>query len=431
MIEAVGWQYFPDFFAKCAELHPTRRRDVPAGDRDRRPRLYEQEKASRSFANKHIFPGGCLPSQALITRARRPPTGCPSSACEEIISTLRAHAGDLARALQRRLAARCAPLGYDERFSRLWNFYLALSEARLSRAPDPRPADGARQARLDAPTEAMAITYDTSGSGEPLVLIHGLGGSRRIWEPVFDRLAAERDVIAVDLPGFGESPRSPDGVPPTPANLGAAIAELCEELGLERPHVAGNSLGGWVALELAKAGQGGARSARSRRRASGGGRSGRGGFDTRGSARAAAAAVAAAAGARRGSARAAPAHTIVARPERLSARRGEGADLRLARRARLRRRQRARCARTCSSTPSWSRSRRRSPGAPRTGSSRPPRPERMPPGARYVELEGVGHTPTWDDPTADRRAAARARSRRRLSRSVPGAPRPARRRSRW
>jgi pimeloyl-ACP methyl ester carboxylesterase len=98
----------------------------------------------------------------------------------------------------------------------------------------------------------MAIAYSRTGAGPPLILIHGLGGSRLIWEPVLDQLAAERDVIAVDLPGFGESAELPDGVAPSPANLAAAIAELCLELDLDRYHLVGNSLGGWVALELAK-----------------------------------------------------------------------------------------------------------------------------------------------------------------------------------
>ena len=64
-------------------------------------------------------------------------------------------------------------------------------------------------------------------------------------------LAAEFDVLAVDLPGFGESPPLPAGQEPTPAALAAAVAGLLDELGIDRPHVAGNSLGGWVALELA------------------------------------------------------------------------------------------------------------------------------------------------------------------------------------
>jgi pimeloyl-ACP methyl ester carboxylesterase len=98
----------------------------------------------------------------------------------------------------------------------------------------------------------MAIAYSRAGDGPALVLLHGLGGSRLIWGPVLDRLAAERDVIAVDLPGFGDSPELADGVAATPANLGAAVAELCADLGVETYHLAGNSLGGWVALELAR-----------------------------------------------------------------------------------------------------------------------------------------------------------------------------------
>jgi pimeloyl-ACP methyl ester carboxylesterase len=59
-------------------------------------------------------------------------------------------------------------------------------------------------------------------------------------------------VIALDMPGFGDSPVL--GETPTPWALAAAISRLLSELGVERPHVAGNSLGGWVALEMAKEG---------------------------------------------------------------------------------------------------------------------------------------------------------------------------------
>lgn len=87
------------------------------------------------------------------------------------------------------------------------------------------------------------------------MFIHGLGGERHVWAPVIDRVADRRDVVTVDLPGFGASPALPDGCAPTPARLAEAVAGLLAELGLERPHVAGNSLGGWVALELAKQGR--------------------------------------------------------------------------------------------------------------------------------------------------------------------------------
>jgi pimeloyl-ACP methyl ester carboxylesterase len=90
---------------------------------------------------------------------------------------------------------------------------------------------------------------------EPLLLLHGLGGSRAVWDPVVDLLAPQREVLVLDMPGFGEAPPLPAGVEATAANLAAAIgARLTTELGVERPHVAGNSLGGWVALELGRSG---------------------------------------------------------------------------------------------------------------------------------------------------------------------------------
>ncbi|UTI64245.1 alpha/beta fold hydrolase [Paraconexibacter antarcticus] len=101
----------------------------------------------------------------------------------------------------------------------------------------------------------MSVAYDRDGRGEPLVLIHGLGGERHIWEPTLEHLTGERDVIRVDLPGFGASPTVPKGERATPWVLAAQVAAQLDELGLDRVHVAGNSLGGWVALELAKAGR--------------------------------------------------------------------------------------------------------------------------------------------------------------------------------
>jgi pimeloyl-ACP methyl ester carboxylesterase len=92
------------------------------------------------------------------------------------------------------------------------------------------------------------------GSGEPLVLVHGLGSEWRAWMPLLDRLAAERDVIALDLPGFGESAPLPDGEVPTVERLADAVESFFGELGIERPHVAGHSTGGGAALELAKRG---------------------------------------------------------------------------------------------------------------------------------------------------------------------------------
>jgi cyclopropane-fatty-acyl-phospholipid synthase len=151
MIEAVGWQYFPAFFAKCAELLEPQgamflQAIVIQDD------LYEAEKAARSFSNKHIFPGGCLPSLDLITRLSAA-NGMRVDWAEEIsphyartLTLWRDRFNDAWPQLRTR--------GYDERFSRLWNFYLASSEGgfrerrirdvQMLLAKPGRQADGAR-----------------------------------------------------------------------------------------------------------------------------------------------------------------------------------------------------------------------------------------------------------------------------------------------
>lgn len=98
----------------------------------------------------------------------------------------------------------------------------------------------------------VTLAYTRVGTGEPLLLLHGIGHHRQAWDPVVDILATEREVTAVDLPGFGQSSALPPGtahdLPTTIAVLGA----FSEALGLDRPHVAGNSLGGLLALELGR-----------------------------------------------------------------------------------------------------------------------------------------------------------------------------------
>jgi pimeloyl-ACP methyl ester carboxylesterase len=101
----------------------------------------------------------------------------------------------------------------------------------------------------------VSLNHERVGSGEPLVLIHGIGSQWQVWRPLFEHLAPQRDVIAVDLPGFGDSPALPDGDEPTPQRFAEKVIELLDELGLERPVVGGNSLGGWVALEVARRGR--------------------------------------------------------------------------------------------------------------------------------------------------------------------------------
>jgi pimeloyl-ACP methyl ester carboxylesterase len=96
------------------------------------------------------------------------------------------------------------------------------------------------------------MSYARAGTGEPLLLLHGIGHHRQAWDPVVHILAAEREVIAVDLPGFGESPALPDGLTHDLGTVVPTLGGLCEALEIERPHVAGNSLGGLLALELGR-----------------------------------------------------------------------------------------------------------------------------------------------------------------------------------
>ncbi|MFI7023835.1 alpha/beta fold hydrolase [Micromonospora sp. NPDC049900] len=100
----------------------------------------------------------------------------------------------------------------------------------------------------------MTLRFRRAGAGDPLLLVHGIGHRHQAWDPVFDRLAAHHDVIAIDLPGFGESPVPPTGMPTDMAAIVATIRPVLAEWGWDRPHVAGYSLGGAIGLELAASG---------------------------------------------------------------------------------------------------------------------------------------------------------------------------------
>ena len=234
----------------------------------------------------------------------------------------------------------------------------------------------------------------SEGPSEPLLLLHGLGGSKAIWEPVLPLLEPERAPIALDLPGFGTVPPLAAQVEPTAANLAAAVHERCLELGIERPHVAGNSLGAWVALEMGRAGWAASVTAISPAglwRAPIGERR----VNTQLWARRLRPLVALALHNR--PLRERMLSTFAARPERIGAKQGrelvlgwidasayDGAN---------------RAMRTHVFDPSGY------PDIPvtlawgeRDRLVAPPRPERRPANARFLVLPGVGHTPTWDDP---------------------------------
>lgn len=102
-----------------------------------------------------------------------------------------------------------------------------------------------------APVE---VVYERRGAGEPMVLLHGIGHHWQAWEPVLSVLAASHEVVALDLPGFGASPALPEGYSYELSDVVPLLARTIEALGLDRPHLVGNSLGGLLALELGEAG---------------------------------------------------------------------------------------------------------------------------------------------------------------------------------
>jgi pimeloyl-ACP methyl ester carboxylesterase len=101
---------------------------------------------------------------------------------------------------------------------------------------------------------ARSVAVEQTGKGDPLLLIHGTGGTRGHWDPVREHLAGRRRLLLVDLPGHGESP-IPRTEPSSPIGYAAVLAGMLDELGYDSVQVAGNSAGGWTALELAKLGR--------------------------------------------------------------------------------------------------------------------------------------------------------------------------------
>jgi 3-oxoadipate enol-lactonase len=100
-----------------------------------------------------------------------------------------------------------------------------------------------------AQASGVSIAWERRGSGEPILLIHGLGYARWGWEPVADRLAEHNEVVLFDNRGIGDSD-SPLG-PYTVRMLAADAVAVLDAAGLERAHVLGTSLGGMVALQVA------------------------------------------------------------------------------------------------------------------------------------------------------------------------------------
>jgi pimeloyl-ACP methyl ester carboxylesterase len=91
------------------------------------------------------------------------------------------------------------------------------------------------------------------GSGEPLVCLHGFTGTWRMWDLVLPALERHHDVLAPTLPGHAGGPSVPEAL--SDDTLPDALERLMDEAGLERAHLVGNSLGGFLALQLAARGR--------------------------------------------------------------------------------------------------------------------------------------------------------------------------------
>jgi pimeloyl-ACP methyl ester carboxylesterase len=126
-------------------------------------------------------------------------------------------------------------------------------------SPDDPSGDAGGSAGTSGVSEELAppaaAPYFRGGAGSPVVLLHGITMSWRVWKPILPFLTGRHEVVAPTLAGHrgGPAPRAGTG-----HGVTAVVDRLCDqldEIGIERAHLVGNSLGGWVALEMARRGR--------------------------------------------------------------------------------------------------------------------------------------------------------------------------------
>lgn len=95
--------------------------------------------------------------------------------------------------------------------------------------------------------------YEEFGAGRPIILLHGIGMSHTVWEPIVPLLTKNHLVIALDIAGFGDTPPLPNNILPTIPHLVDGLEQTLKAIGINEPvDIVGNSLGGIIALEAAK-----------------------------------------------------------------------------------------------------------------------------------------------------------------------------------
>jgi pimeloyl-ACP methyl ester carboxylesterase len=133
-----------------------------------------------------------------------------------------------------------------------WNYRDALDDYGQTATPDWRATDWSRELK-QIEIDGIPFNYVDigSGDGDPVVLVHGLGGQWQNWLENIPRLAESRRVVAMDLPGFGLTPEPEDDEKITITRYGRWVNELADRLGLEKVDLVGNSMGGYIAAEVA------------------------------------------------------------------------------------------------------------------------------------------------------------------------------------
>ena len=133
-----------------------------------------------------------------------------------------------------------------------WRYRDAGDDYGVTASPDWRQTNWVDELKK-VETGGTSINYVDVGSPglhEPVVLVHGLGGQWQNWLENIPRLAQERRVLALDLPGFGLTPEPADGEISI-SGYGRCVDAFCEQLGLGKVAVVGNSMGGFISAEVA------------------------------------------------------------------------------------------------------------------------------------------------------------------------------------
>ncbi len=133
-----------------------------------------------------------------------------------------------------------------------WRYRDASDDYGVSASPDWRQTNWAEELKkveIDG-TPINYVDVGTPGLNEPVVLVHGLGGQWQNWLENIPRLAQERRVLALDLPGHGLTPEPADSKISI-SGYGRCVDAFCERLGLGKVAVVGNSMGGFISAEVA------------------------------------------------------------------------------------------------------------------------------------------------------------------------------------